>query len=351
MAAEITPAQDYHHLPKVELHRHLEGSLRLSTMIEAARSGAVALPESARDHLAPLVQVQSDDPHTFRNFLSKFKTLRLFYYSPEMIRRVAREVVEDAARDHVHYMELSFTPVALGRREGFPLADVVEWVCESALDAAKTSNLILRFILNVNRHEPVSLAETVVQLALDYQKKGVVGLSLAGNEADFLGKEFVPLFAEARQSGLHLSIHSGEWAGPESIRFAIEDLQAERLAHGVRILEDDALVARARKTCIPLEVCITSNYQSGVVSALEAHPLMRMLEVGLNVTINTDDPGISGITLSDEYRQACEILGLSWMKLRERILAAARASFLAPVERAALIARLQEALERCCPLE
>ncbi len=347
MAVNTKTVHDYRMTPKVELHRHLEGSLRLSTMIEVAKTGAIALPEGTLDNLKSLVQVQPGDPYTFRNFLSKFQTLRLFYRSPEIIRRVAREVVEDAARDHVHYMELSFTPVALSRCEKFPLADVVEWVCESAQAAAQESHLILRFILNVNRHEPVRLAEAVAQLALDYSEKGVVGLSLAGNEVDYLGREFVPLFLEAKRSGLHLTIHSGEWAGPESIRFAIEEMRAERLAHGVRILEDDRLVAQAREMGIPFEVCITSNYQSGVVPSLEAHPLVSMLDAGLNVTLNTDDPAISCITLSDEYRKACERLGLSRPMLESRIIAAAEASFLTPVEQAALTARVREALDDC----
>ncbi len=342
-----TPVRDYHKIPKVELHRHLEGSLRLSTMMAVAESQPNLLPQDKLENLARRVQVMPDDPYTFQNFLSKFEILRLFYRSPEIIQRVAREAVEDAAADHVHYMELSFTPVALSRQGGFSMDAVVQWVCQSAQQAAREANIILRFILNVNRHESVELAEKVAALGVDYVDMGVVGLSLSGNEADFLGRDFIPIFQAAKESGLKLTVHSGEWAGPESVRFALDEINADRLAHGVRVLEDPSLAARTRDLQIPFEVCITSNYQSGVVSSLEAHPLMKMLDAGLNVTINTDDPAISRITLADEYRLACEDLGLSYARLRERIMAAAQAAFMAPVERMALKARLEDALDRC----
>ncbi len=344
MAVHNQSIQRYQNLPKVELHRHLEGTLRLSTMVDVAKTSPIHLPEGARENLRALVQVQAGDPYTFRNFLSKFETLRLFYHSPEIIQRVAREAVEDAAADNIHYMELSFTPVALSRKKDFHLGDVMDWVVNSAQEAARQSGLILRLILNVNRHEPVELAEEVLRLGLTYRDRGVVGLSLAGNEVDCLGEDFAPVFRKARAAGLKCTIHAGEWAGPESVRFAMEVLEADRIAHGVRILEDESLVAQARDQRIPFEVCITSNYQSGVVPEITAHPLMAMLAAGLNVTINTDDPGISSITLSDEYWQACETLGLSLSALKAQILAAARAAFLTPVERAALLARLREAL-------
>src|SRR5512134_3612734 len=143
MQPDTTIFQKY---PKVDLHRHLEGTLRLSTMLEVARAHSITVPES----LSGLVQVQDQDPLTFQNFLAKFNTLRLFYRSPDVIHRITREAIEDAAKDNVKYMELRFTPVALSRAERFPLHDVVDWVMTSAQQAAKKHGVIVRLIASVN---------------------------------------------------------------------------------------------------------------------------------------------------------------------------------------------------------
>ena len=342
--APTTPLNPYASLPKVELHRHLEGSLRLETMAEVARAHGVTIPENIVD-LSSLVQVQEEEPYTFANFLEKFKTLRLFYRSPEVIGRVTREAIEDAARDNVRYMELRFTPVALSRAERFPLSKVVEWVCESAAQAARDFQIEVRLIASVNRHESPELAEQVAWLAADRIAQGIVGLDLAGNEVEFPAEPFVPIFREARQAGLQVTIHAGEWAGAHNVRQAIEAFEAARIGHGVRVLEDAEVVALARERGTVFEVCITSNYQSGVVPALSAHPLPRMIQAGLVTTLNTDDPSVSRITLSNEYRLAAEDLGLPMAILKEQTLAAARASFLPEADRADLIARLSRDIQ------
>ena len=148
---------EYHDFPKVELHRHLEGSLRLQTMLDVARKHGMTLPANMV-RLSRLVQVQDEEPLTFENFLGKFNTLRMFYRSPEVIERITREAVEDAAKDNVRYVELRFTPVALSRAERFPLNEVMDWVCEAAKNAAKKYSIGVRLIASVNRHESVELA-------------------------------------------------------------------------------------------------------------------------------------------------------------------------------------------------
>ncbi|HSA99387.1 MAG TPA: hypothetical protein VLE49_01970, partial [Anaerolineales bacterium] len=174
----------YRSLPKVELHRHLEGSLRLDTMLDIARQHGLTIPEDVL-RLSTLVQIQEEDKFTFQNFLAKFNTLRLFYRSPDAIDRITREAVEDAARDNVKYMELRFTPVALSRAERFPLHDVVDWVISSTKEAADKYGVTVRLIASVNRHESIDLAEQVAWLAVERIKDGMVGLDLAGNEAEF----------------------------------------------------------------------------------------------------------------------------------------------------------------------
>lgn len=334
----------YRALPKVELHRHLEGSLRLDTMLEIAREHGIEIPADVL-RLSTLVQVQDEDKFTFQNFLSKFNTLRMFYRSPEVIHRITHEAVEDAAKDNVRYMELRFTPVALSRAERFPLHDVIDWVMTSSQEAAKKHGVVVKLIASVNRHESADLAEQVAWLAGEHISDGIVALDLAGNEAEFKSEPFYGIFKEAKQAGLHVTIHAGEWGPAIHVKEAIEELGAERIGHGVRVLEDANITALAKEHNTAFEVCITSNYQSGVVPALEEHPLMNMLNAGINTTINTDDPSISRITLSHEYYVACEDLQMPQNILRERIVAAAQAGFLPDVEKEKVVNQLKNDLK------
>lgn len=338
------PKGYYKSIPKVDLHRHLEGSLRLQTLREVGRSHDLGLPNTNR--LRELVQIGDNEAFTFENFLSKFQTLRLFYRSPEVIDRVTREAFEDAAADNLRYLELRFTPVALARAEGFPLSEVIDWVIEGARKAEKQLGIKTGLIASVNRHESLELAGQVAEIAAERQDRGVLGLDLAGDEANFSALPFEGVFREARQAGLHITVHAGEWSGAENVAEAITRLGAERIGHGVRVLEDPHVTALARERGTVFEVCITSNYQSGVVPELSVHPFTRMLSLGLNATINTDDPSISQIRLSDEYRRACERLGLSLEELQERIMAAAQAAFLPMSEKQDLVAHMQRELPK-----
>ena len=335
----------YKNLPKIELHRHLEGSVRLGTLMEIGRLYSMDLPNT--DKLRTLVQVGENEKFTSENFLSKFQTLRLFYRSPQVIQRITRETIMDAAADNIRYMELRFTPVALSRAEGFPLTDVIDWVADATRDATEEHAVKTRLIISLNRHESINVAAEIAQLAADRLDKGIIGLDLAGNEAEFSALGFLGIFKEARQAGLHVTIHAGEWGGAANVLNAILYLQAERIGHGIRVLEDPQVVALAREREIPFEVCVTSNYQSGVIPTRTVHPLPRMISLGLNTTLNTDDPSISQITLSDEYRLACEDLGLTLEVLRGRILAAASAAFLSDQEKT----ELQQVIVEKFPLD
>ena len=325
----------YQSLPKVELHRHLEGSLRVRTMMEIVRAHNLDVKDTG--YLRPLVQVEQDDPYTFENFLAKFGTLRLFYKSPDIIQRVTREAIEDAAADNIRYLELRFTPVALSRAEGFPVPEVIDWVVDSARQAEEAQEIKVRLIVSLNRHEDIQLAEEVIQAALDRRDHGIVGVDLAGNEAEYEAKPFQSLFSEARKQGLKLTIHAGEWGGAENVREAITLFNADRIGHGIRVLEDPRTVRMARERKTAFEVCITSNHHSGVVDDPGEHPIQEMMMENINVTINTDDPSISRITLGNEYRVFREGLGMPIWSLRERVLAAARAAFLPLQERQRLV--------------
>jgi len=341
------PLKFYQALPKVELHRHLEGSVRLNTLIDIGRSHGIDI--KGTDYLRPLVQVLEDEPYTFENFLSKFAILREFYRSPEAISRITFEAIEDAALDNIRYLELRFTPVALSRAEDFPLSEVMDWVLDAAKAGERENGVITRLIVSVNRHESVEMAEKVVQLAVDRKDTGIVGVDLAGSEANFPAAPFSDIFKEAQKAGLQVTIHAGEWAGSDNVREAIEVFNANRIGHGVRVMEDPSVVAIARERGVVFEVCVTSNYQSGVVSVLTDHPFPEMLSNRLNATLNTDDPSISQITMSYEYQIACEELGIPLSKLAGRILASARAAFLPDDERQSLVDSLERDLATYYP--
>ena len=339
----------YKQLPKVELHRHLEGSLRFETIQELASDPALNLPLGAQ--LARLVQVNDDDPRTFSNFLAKFTHLRQLYQSPEIIRRVTWEAIEDAAEDNIRYLELRFSPVALSKAQGYDIAQVMDWVQQSAEEAAREFDIPTRLIATINRHEDVDLAAEVTQLASERLGDGIVGLDLAGNEVDYSSKPFKAIIQQARRSGLHLSIHAGEWGPGDNVHYALEHLAAERIAHGIRVLESPPGIEHAREKNTAFEVCPTSNYQSGAVASMESHPLPRMLAHGLNVTINTDDPGISQICLSDEYQLVCEVFGISHSQLCEMTVAAARAAFIPHAERETLAIDIRTEFIRTAGIE
>jgi adenosine deaminase len=328
----------------VDLHRHLEGSLRIETLLDIARTHGITLPLGPE--LRSMVQMQNNDSLTFSTFLSKFQMLRLFYRSPEVIQRVTREAIADAAGDGILHLELRFMPVALTRVQDFSLGDVMDWVIASTQQASLEHGISVQLIASVNRNESVALAEQVASLAVDRKDQGIAGLDLAGNESSFKAEPFAGLFRQVKAAGLKIGVHAGEWGGPANVREAIEQMSADRIGHGVRVMEDPAVVALARERQVPFEVCITSNYQSGVVPSLTAHPLTKMLEAGLYVTINTDDPSISQITLSDEYRLAVENLGLSQTQLAARVVASAQASFLPPAEKQKLVDRVRDRLRQ-----
>ncbi|MCJ7567381.1 MAG: adenosine deaminase [Anaerolineales bacterium] len=316
-------------LPKVDLHRHLEGSIRLETIAEIVCEASLPLPQDI-ESLRRVVQVVDGDPKNHKHFLSKFKNIRQIFRSPEIIQRITIEAVEDAARDQVRYLELRFTPAALAQSGLFHLEDVTGWVIDAAVEAASAHGIDVGLIVSVNRHESLEIAEEAARIAADHIHEGVVGLDLAGDEVEFPAQPFRSILASAKQAGLGLTIHAGEWTGAENVRHAILELGADRIGHGIRVLEDPQVTSLARERGIPFEVSIDSNYLTGVIPSIDAHPLPQMIEAGLRTVLTTDDPSIFGTTLSLEYQHAVDHLGLSLESLKGFILTAVQAAFLDP---------------------
>jgi adenosine deaminase len=328
-------------MPKVDLHRHLEGSLRLQTLAEIAVEHGMDLPASGIEELRPYVQVTDEEPD-FHSFLAKFQLLRRFYRNREAVKRVTYEAVADAASDTVRYLELRFNPVALARAQHFSLADVTEWVADAIAQAQEDHDISVRLILQIGRDEPLQIATEIIELALACRDRGVVGIDLAGDEANYPPQRFAPLFHRAWEEGLGITVHAGEAGGPENVRDSIRLLHARRIGHGVRVVEDSNVVALVRERGIVLEVCPTSNLQTGVVRSLSQHPLRKLIALGLPVTINTDDPSISDTTLTDEYMVAATAIGVELTQVRKAVVTALDAAFLPDTERRQLRQRFAD---------
>jgi adenosine deaminase len=328
-------------MPKIDLHRHLEGSLRLETLLSIAVEYGITLPTFDIEGLRPFVQIVPGEPHSWQQFLGKFQILRQFYRSETIIKRVTHEVIADAAADNVKYMELRFTPQALNNLMRCNYDQVVEWVCEAAEEACGLHDIRVALILSMNRQESVEIGVQVLQAAIYYKDRGVVGLDLAGQEAGHSGLPFRELFENAKVEGLGVTIHAGEWAGAESVREAVEMLGADRVGHGIRAVEDPTLIDLLQRHGTVMEVCPTSNVLSGAVEDFDVHPLIALYQQGIKTTINTDDPLICNVTMSDELDQVMQTMPLTMDDVKQNILTAAQAAFLPIDQRAALVAQYQ----------
>jgi len=321
-----------HALPKVDLHRHLEGSLRLETLAEIAQEHGIDLPSYDLDRLRPYVQFTDEEPD-FHRFLEKFKLLKRFYTTREAVKRVAYEAVVDAAADNVRYLELRFNPAALAYAQNFSLQEVTEWVIEAVNQAQADTGIVARLLCTSVRHDSYDLARQVIDMAITYRQHGIVGVDLAGDEVHYSAVPFAPLFHAAAEHGLGITIHAGEAGGAANVREAIELLGAQRIGHGIRAIEDSDVIRLLRQRKVTLEICPTSNLQTGAVENFGMHPLRDLFVLGVNVTINTDDPSISDTTLTDEYLVAIRGLGISLRDLRTCTRTAIRASFLPLAEK------------------
>ncbi len=323
---------DFQALPKVELHRHLEGSVRFETFLELARETGLDLPKR---ELRRRTTMKGEQPG-FLRFLSKFELYRGLYPSREWIERVAFEAVEDAKKEGVVYLELRFSPTHFGRRMQARGEDVAEWVARGA----RKAGIAVRFLATYGRDFGVKGNEPTTRAV-----KGTdvfSGLDLAGNEA-VSAMPFVPLFKRLK---LPVTIHAGEAGGAANVRQAIEKFGALRIGHGVRAFEDAQVVRLARRMKIHFELCPTSNIQTGAASDWERHPAWDAWDLGIACSLNTDDPSISGIRLQDEYERARRA-GWNEVHLQYSSINAATAAFIPTGrERTRLIRSLQEAWRR-----
>jgi adenosine deaminase len=325
---------DLRALPKVELHRHLEGSVRFFTFLSIAAKAGIRLPTGDLDRLEGYLTVRDGDPRTLRSFLRKFDLFRNLYPNRESIELVAREAVEDAEHDGIAHLELRFSPVHFARRMKADAVECASWIIGAARKAA--AKMTMKFIVTLSRNHSAKENAPSLEAALAH-RGDVVALDVAGDESLSL-EPLVPLLRRGRERGLGLTIHAGEARGPKSVREAV-DLGAMRLGHGVRAARDSGLLKEIRLRKIAFEICPTSNIQTGAVRRPEDHPLVHLLKEGHRVTLNTDDPQICGTNLVREFREARR-MGLKAPDLDAVTDHAVEAAFLTDIERRALRNRI-----------
>ena len=321
--------------PLVELHRHLDGSVRLETILDIGRKHNLPLPADTVEGLRPFVQVTEAKP-SILDFFEKFEWLTAVMLDEDSCRRIAYENVEDAKNEGLDYIELRFSPWFMAEKnhlhpEGV-VAAVVDGVQAGARDFGISANLI--GIISRTYGPEVGMQELDALLT---QKEAITAIDLAGDEIHFPGELFVAHFNKARDAGWHSSPHAGEAAGPESIWQAIRELGAERIGHGVAAAQDPVLMDYLAEHRIGVETSLTSNVQTSAVPSYAEHPIKRFLQAGILDTLNTDDPGISAVTISDEYNQAAVKAGLTEEEIFQAQKNALEVAFLSQSEKEVLV--------------
>ena len=328
-------------LPLTDLHRHLDGNIRAQTILDLGRQFNLSLPADSLEALRPHVQVVETAPDLV-SFLQKLDWGVKVLADLDACRRVAWENIEDAALNGLHYVELRFSPGYMAMTHNLPVAGVVEAVIEGVRQGCRDFGVEARLIGIMSRTfgEAACLAELDALLA---HRDSITALDLAGDELGFPGSLFLNHFNRARDAGWHITVHAGEAAGPESIWQAIRELGAERIGHGVKAVEDPALMDFLAEQGIGIESCLTSNIQTSTVAALDKHPLITFLDKGVLATINTDDPAVQGIDIIHEYQVAAPKAGLSAAHIRTAQENGLKIAFLSEAEKQALIAKVRAA--------
>jgi adenosine deaminase len=328
MPAAAPPPIDWRALPKVLLHEHLDGGLRPPTLLALCRERGLALPATDAAALAAWVQANANSGSLGR-YLAGFKLTVEAMASLGACERVAFEAAEDALADGCVLAEFRIAPLLL---EAFGLQG--EAVVEALLAGLQRSALPCGLIVCAMRHEPPAHTLRAARLAARFSGAGVIGFDLAGAEAGHPPSAHAAAFAAAREAGLGLTCHAGEAdVGARVLEAAA--LGATRIGHGIHIVDDARNLDRARELGLHFEVCPSSNVHTGAAASLAAHPLRRMLDAGLSVSLSTDNRLMSGVSLSGELQAMHELLGLSLAQILQMQQRAAAASFVRGASRSA----------------
>lgn len=313
-------------LPKTDLHCHLDGSMRVKTILELAEQQKVKLPADTEDGLAKAIHM-GEVCKSLEEYLVAFDVTLSVLQTADALYRSAYELAVDAAAENVRWLEVRYSP-ALHLQKGLKMTTVIDSVLEGLRAAKRETGIKCGVIVCGIRHINPQTSMRLAELSVAYKNRGVIGFDLAGAEASFPAKDHRDAFQLILKNNVNCTAHAGEAYGPESISQAIHNLGAHRIGHGTRLREDGDLLNYVNDHRIPLEVCPTSNVQTGAVSSLSAHPLKFYFDYGLRVTINTDNRLITDTTVTKELWVAHKELGLSLEDLTTVIVSGFKSAFL-----------------------
>ncbi len=322
-------------LPKTDLHVHLDGSVRIETIIDLAKQNNIKLPTTDVEEMRKLI-VCTDKTESLEDYLRGFHIVNLVLQDKEGLKRAAYELAEDAAKENVRYMEVRYSPI-LHTNQGLKLTEISQAVIDGLKhgerDFGIKTGVIICGIRNMDPTTSLKLAE----LAIAFKNKGVIAFDLAGGEYNHPAKDHKEAFDLALKNNLNITIHAGEAYGPESIHQALHYCGTHRIGHGTRLVEDGDLLNYVNDHRIPLEICIKSNFHTKAVADIRSHPIDFYIDYGLRVTINTDNRTISDTTVTDEYMLAINELGLDYATVKYVILNGFKSAFVPYKERVRLI--------------
>ena len=329
--------------PKAELHLHLEGSITPQTASEIARRNDISLPDEMYDSLSQRYTFQD-----FRQFIALYIAVSRCLRTVEDYEQITWELGQRLAGQNVKYAEVTFTPSThswLGVQDSTYFTGITRGRERVLRELGVRIGWIFDIVRSIpDTERALHSADYTTSVAIAGMRDGVVALGLGGHEPGYPAESFIPMFDRARNAGLHSSPHAGESGGPENVWASIDRLGAERIGHGIRSIEDPALVSTLAARGIALEICPTSNLRLGVCPSFADYPLRRFYEAGVPVVLNTDDPAIFEATLSGEYElmlQHCQLPGTA---LDDILLNAVKYSFLQPADKAALVHEFQNDL-------
>jgi adenosine deaminase len=329
-------------LPKAELHCHLDGSVRPQTLLELGDEYGVRMPRATPEALGAFMRV--DDAHNLEEYLTRFDITLSVMQTEAALERIAYELAIDAAAEGVRYLEVRYAPV-LNTAGGLSMHAAIEAPLRGLARAERDADVTARVLVCAIRNQPPELALEAARAAVEYRTRGVVGFDLAGGEQGNPATRFRSAFEYAQSHDLACTCHGGEGAGPESVRDAVHGCHCDRVGHGTRIIEDPALLDYVNDRRICIECCLTSNVQTRAAASYDAHPFRRYFDLGLNVTLNTDNRLMSGVTLVDEYAHAQAHLGFTVDELCAVARNGFASGFLPSAERRVLLDRVDAELQ------
>ncbi|MCH9683203.1 MAG: adenosine deaminase [Deltaproteobacteria bacterium] len=323
---QALPLSVFQRLPKTDLHVHLDGSMRLETVLDLARIQGIELPADDVAGLRAAMHIGENTGSLVR-YLEAFDVTLEVLQTREALYRAAYELAHDAARENVRYMEVRYAPM-LHTRQGLRLTAVVETVLKGLHDAEVDHGVVSRIIVcGIRNISPASSLE-MAELVVAYKNRGVVGFDLAGAEDDHPAKEHQDAFQLVRQNNINVTIHAGEAYGPPSIAQALHICGAHRIGHGCRLREDGDLLHYVVDHRIPLECCPSSNVQTGAVASLDSHPMRLYFNLGSRVTVNTDNRLITDTTVSQEMHLMHTRMQFSLDDIKQVVLNGFKSAFM-----------------------